>query len=180
MLSYTTRGLTAVCSLALAGVFVGAVAHAQQAPIPSVAPGTQSTTMPAGSVPVHRDGAPHVSTDVMQAVGGNAISDTVSTVKTPGVLGAYGLPALDSAKAGNLAGLASYCVRNHLVYGTTLRVVGRRLAARPDVKADQYYSLGGKGLLQTSSNVPFDVSTLDLSHRTRLCALVGQMGRKVK
>ncbi|GBQ12347.1 DUF2501 domain-containing protein [Swaminathania salitolerans] len=174
MQSRILRGMTALCGLAL----VTGVAHAQQAPTPAVPPGTQSTAMPAGSVPVHREGAPHAATDMMQAVGGSAVSNTVSTAATPGVLDHYGLPSLDAARAGNLAGLASYCVRNHLVHGTTLRVVGRKLAMRPDVKNDQYYSLGGKGLLQTSSNVPFDVSSLDLSHRTQLCAQVGQVGQK--
>ena len=176
MFSRHCLGLTALCSL----VFVGATAYAQQAPVPSVAPGTQSTVMPAGSIPVQRPGAPQASATMMQAVGGSAVSNAVSTAATPGVLDTYGLPSLDSAKAGNLAGLASYCVRKHLVHGTTLRVVGRTLAKRPDVKNDQYYSLGGQGLLQTSTNVPFDVSTLDLSHRTQLCAQVGQRGQAYK
>lgn len=175
MMSRLCLGLTALCSLAYAGA-----AHAQQAPVPAVAPGTQSTVMPAGSVPVERPGAPTANNGAMQAVGGPAVSNTVATAATPGVLDTYGLPSLDSAKAGNLAGLASYCVRNHLVHGTTLRVVGRKLAKRPDVQNDQYYSLGGQGLLQTSTNVPFDVSSLDLSHRTQLCAQVGQRGQKFK
>lgn len=176
MLSRTCLGLTALCSLVVAG----ASAHAQQAPVPSVPSGTQSTMMPAGSVPVQRDGAPGAASTVMQAVGGSGVSNTVATVATPGALDSYGLPSLDSAKAGNLAGLASYCVRKHLVHGNTLRVIGRDLAKRPDVKTDQYYSLGGQGLLQTSTNVPFDVSTLDASHRTQLCAQVGQRGKAIK
>ncbi|GBQ90344.1 DUF2501 domain-containing protein [Asaia krungthepensis] len=176
MVSRFCLGLTALCSLA----YAGATAHAQQAPMPAVPPGTQSTVMPAGSIPVHRDGAPTANNGMMQAVGGPEVSNTVATAKTPGVLDTYGLPSLDSARAGNLAGLASYCVRNHLVHGTTLRVVGRKLAKRPDVKNDQYYSLGGQGLIQTSTNVPFDVSSLDLSHRTQLCAQVGQRGQDFK
>ncbi|WP_122038334.1 DUF2501 domain-containing protein [Asaia bogorensis] len=176
MLSRLCLGLTAVAGL----TFAGASAHAQQAPVPSVAPGTQSTVMPAGSIPVHRDGAPDAASHVMQAVGGSGVSNTVATASTPGVLDHYGLPSLDAAKAGNLAGLASYCVRNHLVHGNTLRVVGRKLAKRPDVQNDQYYSLGGQGLLQSNTNVPFDVSTLDLSHRTQLCAQVRQRGQDFK
>ncbi|AOX17956.1 hypothetical protein [Kozakia baliensis] len=170
-------GLAAVVGLSVAGI----PAYAQSsAPVPSVMPGSQAQAMPSGSVPVTRDGAPSAANGNMQAIGGSAISNSVATASTPGALNGYGgLPSIDSAGAGNIAGLMSYCVRNGLEYGTAQRVVGRDLAKRPDVQNDQYYSLGGKGLLQTNSNVPFDISTLDRGHRFQICAQLAQRGQKL-
>lgn len=97
----------------------------------------------------------------------------IDTAQTPDTLDQFGLPAIDHAGPGNVAGMMAYCVSNHLAGGTTARVVGRKLAARADVRTDPYYSLGGQGLLQRTGN-PFNVNTLDRDHRAELCAQLTQ------
>ncbi|KXV24105.1 hypothetical protein [Gluconobacter japonicus] len=146
----TNKYFAAFAALGLA--FSGA-AVAQTAPQPGqpiVPPGTQAVITP----------------NHVQAVGG---INGVATAATPGTLGENGMPSLDNAQAGNVAGLTSYCIHNKLSLGTAPRSASRTLAKRPDVQNDQYYSLGGRGLLQTSTNTPFDISTLPKDKQVLVC-----------
>lgn len=146
----TNKYFSAFAALGLA--FSGA-AVAQTAPQPGqpiVPPGTQAVITP----------------NHVQAVGG---INGVATAATPGTLGENGMPSIDSAQAGNVAGLTSYCIHKKLSLGTAPRSASRTLAKRSDVQNDQYYSLGGRGLLQTSTNTPFDISTLPKDKQVLVC-----------
>lgn len=165
-------GLTALAGLMSAAVPVFSSAQAQSVDTPvATAPAANGApTIPAGTNIPPQTALAHGG-QVVQGING------VSTAATPGTLGEDGLPSIDAAKDGNVAGLLSYCVRHQYGYGTTTRVIGRQLAKRPDVKSDQYYSLGGKGLLQTASSTPFDISTLDKTHATKLCSDLTKKGQ---
>ncbi|GAC86426.1 hypothetical protein Gbth_025_040 [Gluconobacter thailandicus F149-1 = NBRC 100600] len=146
----TNKYFAAFAALGLA--FSGA-AVAQTAPQPGqpiVPPGTQAVITP----------------NHVQAVGG---LNGIATAATPGTLGDNGMPSIDNAQAGNVAGLTSYCIHKKLSLGTGPRSASRNLAKRADVQNDQYYSLGGRGLLQTSSNTPFDISTLPKDKQVLVC-----------
>ncbi|AFW01050.1 DUF2501 domain-containing protein [Gluconobacter oxydans] len=146
----TNKYFAAFAALGLA--FSGA-AVAQTAPQPGqpiVPPGTQAVITP----------------NHVQAVGG---INGIATAATPGTLGENGMPSIDSAQAGNVAGLTSYCIHKKLSLGTAPRSASRTLAKRSDVQNDQYYSLGGRGLLQTSTNTPFDISTLPKDKQVLVC-----------
>ncbi|UYH50954.1 DUF2501 domain-containing protein [Candidatus Kirkpatrickella diaphorinae] len=145
---------------------------------PSVAPGVQSNAVPSGSVPVMRQQGAAVAPGKMQVVGGKNLSNTVLTAKSPGVLGSDGLPDITSAGPGNVAGLLAYCVQNKIGSRGMTRVVGHALAKRGDVQSDQFYSLGGQGLLQTASAETFDVSTLSKSSRVKLCTDLAIRGKE--
>ncbi|GBR03139.1 hypothetical protein AA21952_0968 [Acetobacter oeni LMG 21952] len=102
------------------------------------------------------------------------------TAGTPGAVGAGGMPSIDNAGTGNVAGLLSYCVDKKYTPGTTPRTVARKLAERPDVKNDQAYSLGGQGLLQNGTSTPFDISTLKKSQRVKLCSDLTKKGQSLQ
>ncbi len=143
--------------LAAAGLTISGAAVAQtippipqSSPVPTVVPGTQAT-LPSAS---------------LQAVAGGK---NVLTAATPGVLDADGLPSIENAQAGNVAGITYYCVHHKLVLGTSPIVASRMLAKRSDVKNDQFYSLGGKGLLQMAGGNVFDISTLSKDKRVMTC-----------
>ncbi|GBQ25208.1 hypothetical protein AA12717_2004 [Gluconacetobacter sacchari DSM 12717] len=159
------------------GLVVSGAAHAQSAAAQLPA-GTTLSTPPAGSVPVASpaDPASNPATRGTQIVKG--VTGT-TTAATPGVLGENGLPSLASANAGNVAGLLSYCIHKKLVYGTTSRSTARALAKRDDVKNDQFYSVGGQGLLETGTSTPFDISTLDRSKRVELCSDLVKKGQSL-
>ncbi|WP_246375823.1 DUF2501 domain-containing protein [Gluconacetobacter takamatsuzukensis] len=162
------------CGVAFSAV---GAAHAQGAPA-QVPAGTTLSTQPVGSVPVTSpaDPASNPATQGAQVVNGVTGSTTAAT---PGVLGTNGLPTLASAGPGNVAGLVTYCIHKKLVYGTTARSTARALAKRDDVKNDQFYSVGGQGLLQTGSSTPFDIATLDRSKRVELCSDLVKKGQSL-
>lgn len=122
----------------------------QSSPVPTIPAGTQAT-LPSAN---------------LQAVAGGK---NILTAASPGTLGADGLPSIGNAQAGNVAGLSYYCVHQKLVLGTSPIVASRTLAKRPDVQNDQFYSLGGKGLLQTAGGNVFDISTLPKDKRVMTC-----------
>ncbi|CAI9121060.1 DUF2501 domain-containing protein [Brytella acorum] len=93
----------------------------------------------------------------------------VATVSTPGALGPFGVPLIDHADAGNVAGLLAKCISADYYDGTAIRVAARTLAARADVQNDPWYAFGGTGLLQTGS-AAFDINSLDHDHRGEVCA----------
>lgn len=161
------------------GLVLSAVGGAQaQSAAGQLPAGTTLSTQPAGSVPVTSpaDPASNPATQGTQIVNGVTGSTTAAT---PGALGTDGLPTLASAGAGNVAGLLSYCIHKKLVYGTTARSTARALAKRDDVKNDQFYSVGGQGLLQTGTSTPFDIATLDKSKRVELCSDLVKKGQSL-
>ena len=159
-MNYRHFALTAA-ALATTGILALQGATAQTVAVPSTTAPAQSA-VPAGTtippVPGYNHGA--------QAI---ANVDPAQTTATAGALGKDALPSVDSAGAGNVGGILYYCIKTKTLYGTTPRTVARTLSKRPDVRNDQYYALGGKGLLQTNTNAPFDIKTLDLSKRTKVC-----------
>ncbi|MFT8420595.1 MAG: DUF2501 domain-containing protein [Gluconacetobacter sp.] len=161
------------------GLAFSVVGAAQAQGVPEQVPaGTTLSTPPAGSVPVTSpvDPASNPATQGAQIVNGVTGSTTAAT---PGVLGENGLPTLASASAGNVAGLVTYCIHKKLVYGTTARTTARALVKRDDVKNDQFYSVGGQGLLQTGTSTPFDISTLGRSKRVELCSDLVKKGQSL-
>ncbi|MBF0875492.1 DUF2501 domain-containing protein [Gluconobacter cerevisiae] len=143
--------------LAAAGLSISGAAVAQTVPpIPQSSP---VTTIPAGTQ-ARLPGA-HV-----QAVAGGK---NVLSAASPGVLGADGLPSIEGAQAGNIAGLTYYCTQHKLVLGTSPIVAARKIAKRPDVHSDEFYSLGGKGLLQMTDGNVFDIGTLSKDKRVTTC-----------
>ena len=138
--------LTAICGAAFASASVaGAQSVVTQAPAPVTSP----------SVP----------TDGHQVISG---VDGVSTAASPAMTNDGGLPSIDSASKGNVAGLLSYCVHKKILNDTTTRVTARKLAHDSDVKTDQGYSLGGQGLLENGPTTPVKLSTLTVSKQTEL------------
>ncbi|EHH67829.1 hypothetical protein [Gluconobacter morbifer] len=152
MITKNTFALSAFAALAFSGAVSAQTipAEAQTRPVATVPPGTQAVITP----------------NHVQAVSG---VNGVQTSASPGSLDAYGLPSIKGAQAGNVAGLTYYCLHNQLVLGTAPIVASRTLAKRPDVQNDQFYSLGGKGLLQTEGNSTFDITTLGKTKRVMLC-----------
>lgn len=140
--------------------------------------GTTLSTAPAGAVPVtnplHSAAAPTSGVQMVKGVTG------ATTASTPGAVGEGGLPSLDHATPGNVAGLVSYCVHKKYTPGTTARSVGRALAKRDDVKSDQNYSLGGQGLLANDTSKPFDIATLSKSKRVMLCSDLVKKGQSLQ
>ena len=167
MISNKYFGVAAACGLAFAGV---SAAHAQtttpSAPNAAVVVPVVPVTTPNGHLAGPTQGA--------QVVGG--VSGVV-TASTPGTLGMDGLPSIDNAQAGNIAGVLTYCDHRKLVLGTTPRSVARRLASRSDVKNDQFYSLGGRGLLQNGTATPFDISTLPKDKQVLVCQALIKKGQ---
>ncbi|MDG6095443.1 DUF2501 domain-containing protein [Acetobacter sp. AN02] len=147
--------LTALCGASLASA---SVAGAQTVVVPT--PGT----------------SPSVPTQGHQVVGGVA---GVSTAASPGMTNDGGLPSIDNASKGNVAGLLSYCVHKRILNDTTTRVTGRTLAKAKDVKSDPGYSLGGQGLLQNDTPTPFKISTLDKSKQVELCSQIVKKGQSM-
>lgn len=137
---------TIMAASCILGLSAAGMAHAQNTPS-SLPAGTTFPTAPADALPVtdpaHPASAP---TNGAQVVGN--VSGT-STTATPGVLGEGGLPSIENASTGNVAGLLSYCVHKNYASGTTPRSVARNLSKRPDVRNDQGYSLGGKDCCKT-------------------------------
>ncbi|WP_246091370.1 DUF2501 domain-containing protein [Swingsia samuiensis] len=163
--------------VAALGFAVSGAAYAQTASVPAgVVQKTVNGNGPAILVPE----TGHVVAAGSQAVVNGqqkvqAVSiNGVATAATPGALGNDGLPSIANAQVGNVAGLTAYCVHKKLVHGTAPRVASRKLAHRPDVIADQYYSLGGRGLLQTATNTPFDISSLPKDKKVLLCVSLVQ------
>ncbi|MFT8808299.1 DUF2501 domain-containing protein [Gluconobacter sp.] len=143
--------------LAAAGLTISGSAFAQgvppipqSSPAATVVPGTQAT-LPSAN---------------LQAVSGGK---NILSASSPGTLGADGVPSIENAQAGNVAGLTYYCTHHKLVLGTSPIVAARTLAKRPDIQNDQFYSLGGKGLLQTAGGNVFDISTLPKDKRVMTC-----------
>lgn len=165
---------TAISALTMAN---GAFAQMAVQTNPTAMPGMQSQAVPTGSIPVMRQAGAAVAPGKMQVVGGKNLSNTVLTAKSPGVLGSDGLPDITSAGPGNVAGLLAYCVQNKIGSRGLTRVVGNSLSKRGDVQSDQFYSLGGQGLLQTASTETFDVSTLSRSSRVKLCTELAVRGK---
>lgn len=167
---------TIMAASCILGLSAASMAHAQNTSSPLPA-GTTFPTAPADALPVtdpaHPASAP---TNGAQVVGN--VSGT-STTATPGVLGEGGLPSIENASTGNVAGLLSYCVHKNYASGTTPRSVARNLSKRPDVRNDQGYSLGGQGLLQNSTSKPFDIATLELSKRVKLCSDLTKKGQSL-
>ncbi|GAN55803.1 DUF2501 domain-containing protein [Tanticharoenia sakaeratensis] len=160
--------LAATCAFAFGGAALA------QTTVPSAAQqlpsGTTTSIVPPGGVAVGT--APASSgAQVIRGVTG------VSTPATQGALDANGLPPVDTASIGNVAGVVSYCVHHHLATDTTARHVGRTLAKRSDVKSDQGYSIGGQGLLQNGTSQPFDITSLDTNKKTMLCSEVVKRGQ---
>ncbi|NHO32870.1 DUF2501 domain-containing protein [Acetobacter fallax] len=162
--------LLATCGLVLSSAGVAYAQTSQQLPA-----GTTLSAPPPGSIPVTNPAdaasAPSQGAQMVHGVTGAATS------ATPGALNEGGMPSIDSASPGNVAGLLSYCIHKKYVYGTTPRSVARGLAKRQDVKNDQAYSLGGQGLLQNGSSTPFDISTLNKSQRVKLCSDLTKKGQ---
>ncbi|MFT8720529.1 DUF2501 domain-containing protein [Acetobacter sp.] len=161
------------------GLTIGSfgAAHAQTA-AQQLPAGTTLSAPPPGSIPVtdpaHPASAPTQGAQVIKDVTG------ATTSATPGSLGENGLPSIDNATPGNVAGLLSYCVHKNYTSGTTPRSVARKLAKRADVKTDQNYSLGGQGLLANGTTTPFDISTLDKSKRVKLCSDLTKKGQSLQ
>ncbi|PHY95502.1 DUF2501 domain-containing protein [Acetobacter pomorum] len=167
---------TIMAASCILGLSAASMAHAQNMPV-RIPTGTTFPAAPSGALPVtdpaHPASAP---TEGAQLVGN--VSGT-STTSTPGVLGEGGLPSIENTSTGNVAGLLSYCVHKNYASGTTPRSVARNLSKRPDVRNDQGYSLGGQGLLQNGTSKPFDIATLDLSKRVKLCSDLTKKGQSL-
>ena len=162
MISNKYFGVAAACGLAFAGV---SAAHAQattpSAPNAAVVVPVVPVTTPNGHLAGPTQGA--------QVIGG--VSGVV-TASTPGTLGMDGLPSIDNAQAGNIAGVLTYCDHRKLVLGTTPCSVASRLAVSSDVKYDQVYSPGGRGLLQTGTTTPFVISTQSKEKQALYCRVI--------
>lgn len=165
----------------IASTFIAALSGAGIAQAQTVAaelpPGTTTPTPPPGALlatnPANPASAPTQGTQVI-----NNVTGTI-TAATPGALGENGLPSIDHASTGNVAGLLSYCINKNYTSGTTSRSVARALAQRPDVKNDPHYSIGGQGLLQNGTTTPFDVATLGQSERVKLCSDLTKKGQSL-
>lgn len=173
MLGNRTLALVATTGLAFASI---GAAHAQTA-AQQIPAGTTMSAPPPGGIPVtnpaDQASAPTQGAQVVHGITG------ATTAATPGALGENGLPPIDNATPGNVAGLLSYCIHKDYTSGTTPRSVARKLAKRADVKSDQAYSLGGQGLLTNGTSTPFDVSTLKKSQRVKLCSDLTKKGQSL-
>lgn len=169
-MNYRHFALTAA-ALVTTGMLASQGATAQTVAVPSTTAPAQSA-IPAGTtlppVPGYNQGA--------QAIANVAPAQTTATA---GALGNDAMPSVDSANAGNVAGVLYYCIKSKAVFGTTPRTVARTLSKRADARNDQYYALGGKGLLQTNTTAPFDIKTLDLSKRTKVCNDIVKRGQSL-
>lgn len=118
-------------------------------------------------------GAAHAQTALNTAPAPAAIVPTA----TSGVLDHDGVPTVDSATAGNIAGLMYYCYARGIDDDTTVRSLGRSLAKRGDVQSDATYPSGGAGLLLVGSGGRLlDLNTLGKDQRTATCAHAAQRG----
>ncbi|AQS86060.1 MAG: DUF2501 domain-containing protein [Acetobacter aceti] len=173
---FASRHIALVASFGMALASVG-VAQAQTA-AQQLPAGTTLSTAPNGALPVtnpaNAASAPTEGAQMVKGITG------ATTAATPGALGENGLPSIDNATPGNVAGLLSYCIHKKYVNGTTSRSVARKLAKRADVKNDQNYSLGGQGLLSNATSTPFDISTLDKSKRVKLCSDLTKKGQELQ
>ncbi|NHN89118.1 DUF2501 domain-containing protein [Acetobacter conturbans] len=171
---FASQRIALVVSCGLAFGSFGVAAHAQTA-AQQLPAGTTLSAPPPGSVPVtnpaNAASAPASGAQMVSGVTG------ATTAATPGALGENGLPSIDNATPGNVAGLLSYCVHKKYTDTTTSRSVARKLAKRADVKNDQNYSLGGQGLLANGTTTPFDISTLSKSKRVKLCSDLTKKGQ---
>ena len=141
--------LLAACGLAFAGA-----AHAQTA--------LNTVPAPAAIVPT--------------ATLGSEAPMTASNAAS-GVLDHDGVPTVDNATAGNIAGLMYYCYARGIDDDTTVRSLGRSLAKRGDVQSDATYPSGGAGLLLVGSGGRLlDLNTLGKDQRTATCAHAAQRG----
>lgn len=152
MISNKYFAVLAAASLSISGAAFaqGVPPIPQSSPVPTIPAGTQAT-LPSAN---------------LQAVAGGK---NVLSAASPGTLGADGLPSIQNAQAGNVAGLTYYCTHHKLVLGTSPIVAARTLAKRPDVQNDQFYSLGGKGMLQMQGGNVFDIGTLPKDKRVMTC-----------
>ncbi|GAN68401.1 hypothetical protein [Acetobacter orleanensis] len=93
-----------------------------------------------------------------------------ATTATPGVLDYDGIPTVEHASAENVGGLMYYCYAHHLVTDTTVRTLGRQLAAREGIRANPAYAWGGQGQLMLSPTVMFDITTLNRDQQEAVCS----------
>lgn len=88
----------------------------------------------------------------------------------PGVLDYDGIPTVEHASAENVGGLMYYCYAHHLVTDTTVRSLGRKLAAREGIRNNPAYAWGGQGRLMIGPNIMFDITTLDRDQQDAVCS----------
>ncbi|AQT05285.1 hypothetical protein [Acetobacter persici] len=88
----------------------------------------------------------------------------------PGVLDYDGIPTVEHASAENVGGLMYYCDSHKLVTDTTVRSLGRQLAAREGIRTNPAYAWGGQGRLMLSPTVMFDITTLNRDQQEAVCS----------
>lgn len=93
-----------------------------------------------------------------------------ATTAAPGVLDYDGIPTVEHASPANVAGLMAYCYSHKLVTDTTVRSLGRKLAARKGVATNPAYAWGGTGQLELGGKTMFDVTTLNRDQRAAVCS----------
>ncbi|MGO2958629.1 MAG: hypothetical protein ACTIDN_06275 [Acetobacter sp.] len=100
-----------------------------------------------------------------------AVSPPMTAVNVaPGVLDYDGIPTVEHASPANVAGLMAYCYEHKLVKDTTVRSLGRKLAARDGVSTDPAYAWGGVGRLMLDHNAMFDITTLKPNLQSAVCS----------
>jgi hypothetical protein len=87
-----------------------------------------------------------------------SLNDMLGSAKGGGALGGLaggGLPSLDQASTGNIAGVLQYCIKNNYLSGGSASSVLGKLTGSGEQTHDSGFAEGAKGMLQTDNKQSF-------------------------